>query len=335
MVMNTGREEEEVIAEEVGLGVVTKTKEYKYMGFHVNEAANCLYHIEKKNSQNCGQIMALKSIASFNNVGSKFLLVRLQLYESCTLKSMLHGIEAWNHQTKKELKNLEKIQAKALCQILEVPISTPYMGLLSELGVWKVEYRIDYRRIMFIQNILKSKENRLTKRVVLDQKENEEEGTIYETTKKALVKYGIDIEEIAEMKKSKLKKMVKEAINKQMEKDIKKAAENMTKLRFIRTNEFKRKTYVNKLGGFACMLALKTRLNMLPVFANYKGDVSMDRTCAHCKMADDNTEHLVECRQLGDTILKREDICNDENPELWKLLNERIQYNLNTRTTLK
>ena len=114
--------------------------------------------------------------------------------------------EAWNHQTKKELKNLEKIQAKALCQILEVPISTPYMGLLSELGVWKVEYRIDYRRIMFIQNILKSKENRLTKRVVLDQKENEEEGTIYETTKKALVKYGIDIEEIAEMKKSKLKK---------------------------------------------------------------------------------------------------------------------------------
>ena len=77
-------------------------------------------------------------------------------------------------------------------------------------------------------------------------------------------------------------------------------------------------------------IIIKTRLNMLPVFANYKGDVSMEKTCAHCKMADDNTEHLVECRQLGDTILKREDICNDENPELWKLLNERIQYNLMT-----
>ena len=79
------------------------------------------------------------------------------------------------------------------------------------------------------------------------------------------------------------------------------------------------------------MLALKTGLNMLPVFANYKGDVTMDRTCVHCKMADDNTEHLVECRQLGETILKREDICDDGNPELWKLINERIQYNLNTR----
>ena len=162
------------------------------MGFHVNEDANCLFHIEKKNGQNSGQIMALKSIASYNNVGPKFLLVRLQLYESCTVQSLLHGIEAWNQQTKKELKNLEKIQAKALCQILEVPISTPYMGLLNELGIWKVEYRIDYRRIMFIQNILKSNQRRLTKRVLLDQKESEEEDTIYQTTKKALDKYSID-----------------------------------------------------------------------------------------------------------------------------------------------
>ena len=270
MVTKTGREEEELINEEVGLGVVTKTKEYKYMGFHINEDANCLFHIEMKSSQSCGQVMALKSIASYNNVGPKFLLVRLQLYESCTVKSLLHGIEAWNKQTKKEIKNLEKLQAKALCQILEVPTSTPYIGLLSELGIWKIEYRIDYRRIMFIQNILKSNQGRLTKRVVLNQKETEEEDTIYHTTKKALNKYGIDIENIAEMKKSELKKMVKDAITEQMEKDIRKAAENMTKLRFIKNYEFKRKEYIDKLGGYACMFALKTRLNMLPVFQTSK-----------------------------------------------------------------
>ena len=116
-----------------------------------------------------------------------------------------------------------------------------------------------------------------------------------------------------------------------MEKDIRKAAENMTKLRFISTYEFKRKYYVNKLGGFACILAIKTRLNMLPVFANFKGDVSMDKTCAHCKIDDDSTEHLVECREIGETILKKEDIYDDGNPELWKLINERTQYNFNTR----
>ena len=132
------------------------------------------------------------------------------------------------------------------------------------------------------------------------------------------------------MKKSVLKKLVKDAINKQMEKDITKAAENMTKLRFIRSYEFKRREYVNKLGGYACILALKTRLNMQPVFANFKGDISLEKTCIHCRMEEDSTEHLVECRQIGETILKKEDICDDGNPELWKLLNERIQYNLKT-----
>ena len=78
------------------------------------------------------------------------------------------------------------------------------------------------------------------------------------------------------------------------------------------------------------MFVLKTRLNMLPVFANFKGDVTMEKICVHFKMEEDNTEHLVECRQLGETILKKEDIADDGNPELWKLMNKRIKYNLNT-----
>ena len=247
---------------------------------------------------------------------------------------MLHGIEAWNLQTKKEIKNLEKIQAKALCQILEVPVSTPYMGILCELGIWKVEYMIEYRRIMFIQNILKSNEKRLTKRVLLNQKETEEEGTIYDTTKKALDRYDIDIQD-EEMRKSTLKKLVKEAIDMRMKEDIKKAAENMKKLRFLRDYECRRKEYVNKLGGDACIQTIKTRLNMLPVFANFKGDITKDKICEHCKTEEDNTEHLVTCKQLGKTILKADDINNDTNPELWKLINERTMYNLNTRIAKK
>ena len=173
--------------------------------------------------------------------------------------------------------------------------------------------------------------SQLTKRVVLSQKETEEEDTVYQTTKKAMDKYGIEIDKIAEMRKSELKKMVKEAINKEMENDIRKAATNMTKLRFTTNYEFKRKEYVNKMGGFECIHTLKTRLNMLPVFANFKGDMTKEKICLHCRKEEDNTEHLVECKQLGDTILKKEDIYNDDNPSLWRLINERTQYNLNSR----
>ena len=247
MVMKTGREEEEIIEENVKEGVVQKTNEYEYLGFFLDEHANCMHHIEKKGNDMKGQMVALKSIASFSNVGAMFVLVRLQLYELCTIHSLLYGIEAWNKQTKKEIKELEKQQAKALCSLLHLPKTTPYLGILSETGIWKVEERINYRRIMLVQNILKSDDRRLSKRLLVEQAENEEDDTLYATTKTALDRYGIDINNIANMKKSELKKIVKERIDAEMNKMIQKAAENMTKMRFVKGTRFGRKSYFEEM----------------------------------------------------------------------------------------
>ena len=335
MVTNNGKDDEEEIEEEVSMGKITKTDEYKYVGFHLNKDANCLFHIEHKNGSIKGQITALKSIANYYNVGSKFILVRLYLYEACIVHSLLHGIEAWNRQTKTELKNLEKIQAYALCQILELPRSTPYIGLLSELGMWRIQERIDYRRIMYTQNLLKSDDRRLAKRVILDQKESEEEDTFYDTAKQRLEKYGVDIDMIADMKKSELKKTVKERINNKMEAMFEETAEKMKKLRFITDFKCKRKEYFTQMDGFECLQTIKTRLNMLPVYANYRADVSMQSTCEHCGKVEDNTEHLVECEVLGETIITKENLKDTSNAHTWRLINERVRFNLDNRLNQK
>ena len=136
---------------------------FGYLGFFLDEHANCMHHIEKKGNDLKGQMVALKSIASYSTVGSMFVSVRLEMYELCTIHSMLYGIDAWNKQTKKEIKELEKQQAKALCSLLQLPKTTPYLGILNETGIWKVEERINYRRIMLVQNILKSSDRRLSK----------------------------------------------------------------------------------------------------------------------------------------------------------------------------
>ena len=206
MTINTGREKEEVIEEQVKEGTVTKTNEYEYLGFYLNEKGNCMHHIIKKGYKIEGQIIALKSMACYSNVGSKFLLVRIELYEACIIHSLLYGIEAWNKQTKQELKALEQQQAKFLCSLLEIPRTTPYLGILNELGMWKIEERIDYRRIMLVQNILKSDDTRLCKRLLIQQQqEDEDDDTLFATTRKALEKYGVDINKIATMKKIELK----------------------------------------------------------------------------------------------------------------------------------
>ena len=80
-----------------------------------------------------------------------------------------------------------------------------------------------------------------------------------------------------------------------------------------------------------CLHTLKTRLNMLPIYANYKGDLTLDRICTHCNKEEDKTEHLLECEALGNTVLKREDLQNTNNTELWKLMNERTRFNIRCR----
>ena len=47
---------------------------------------------------------------------------------------------------------------------------------------------------------------------------------------------------------------------------------------------------------------IKTRLNMIRIYGNYKGDLTLPRPCPLCKMEDDTTEHLVSCQELGITI---------------------------------
>ena len=184
------------------MGKIGCTDKYKYVGFNLDKHGNCLYHIDMKEMDIKGQIVALKSLASYCNVGSKFVNVRLELYEACIVHSLLYNVEGWNKQSKKELKKLEQQQANALCQLLELPRGTPYLGLLNELGMWKMEQRLEYRRVMLVQNIVKSDDRRLTKRVIIEQKEeDEDDDTIYRTTKNHLDKYGIDFNKIAHNEK--------------------------------------------------------------------------------------------------------------------------------------
>ena len=146
--------------------------------------------------------------------------------------------------------------------------------------------------------------------------------------------YNIDIEDIANMEKSELKKKVKEGIKEEMKKMIDKAS-SMTKMRFIKTGEFQRQDYITEFDSIESLRTLKTRLNMLPVYGNFKGDLTMERKCPYCKKADDTTEHLIECTELGSTNLKAEDMEITNNAQIWRTINERIQFNLNHREKAK
>ena len=69
---------------------------------------------------------------------------------------------------------------------------------------------------------------------------------------------------------------------------------------------------------------------MQPIYGNFKCDISKPRLCQHCSESDDTTEHLLSCRALG-INLDEEFLCNDDHMELWRQINEAVDYNLNHR----
>ena len=330
MVIETGKEPKEVIEEEVREGVVRECSEYDYLGFWVNKEGNCLLQIEEKAKEIKGEIAGIMSLASYHNVGATYINVRLQLYESCILKSLLYDLEGWNKLSKKEVKKLESIQQKSLCTLLGLPKTTPYVGLLNEVGIWTIEERLKYRKIMLYQNLLQSDDRRLAKNIVVAQKEGEEKDTFYATVKTMTRSLDIDVDSIDTMSKEELKKEIKKQIGRKMVVVVNSQL-HLKKMRFVKEQiEFKRKKYIEEMDASAAVQVLKTRLNMLPIYGNYKGDLSLPRPCPLCKLEDDTTEHMVMCKEIEDSNLSPENLM-EEDAEMWTQINEVLHHNIEKR----
>ena len=332
MVIETGKEEEEKIEEMIEKGKVEKVDEYKYLGLWINSKGNYREHITKKGQNIKGQVMAIKSLGSWSNVGPMYINVRLQLFEACIIPSLLYQLEACK-LSKDEIKKLENIQGRVVCSLMEIPKTTPYIGLLHELGMWKMGYRLAYRRIMLYQNIIKTPEERIVTKIVKQQQEEDREGSFYKEVEKETKKIHIEIEQIKKMEKSNLKKSIKEGIKKEMEKELNKSIPEMKKLRFMNTpSTLKRQGYITELEGEEATKGIKIRLNMVNIYGNYKGDKKKRRYCYHCKEEEDITEHLIECRKVGGGIeIRREELKDGDNVKKWKEIIKKVEWNMMNR----
>ena len=179
------------------------------------------------------------------------------------------------------------------------------------MGIWKARYSIYYRKIMLYHNILHSDDRRPIKNVICAQKENKEKGTFWEAVNNIMeeIQFRGDIEI---MKKSETKKEAKIRIEIVMRKDMEKASREKTKIRFCKVGEhFERKKYTEEEGQLVVQ-TLITKLNMQPVYGNFKGDMLKPMMCPLCTQQEDTTEHLLQCTEgfgqfQGSTTILQED----------------------------
>ena len=193
------------------------------------------------------------------------------LMETTLIPMVLANSETWTNISVNNINELENLQKMMLTSIFHQKVSTPYLGMLTEIGVMTMESRIHQRKLMLLHNILTSDEKRLMKQVFQSQVKYMYNKCWNTEIQNILQKYNIpnNFNEIEHMTKNKWKKIVRNKIMSKLNQNFITYALNKTKLRFIKNNSIGGKPYINKMDPSAVEIVMSTRLNMKETKSNF------------------------------------------------------------------
>ena len=76
-----------------------------------------------------------------------------------------------------------KIQNQSLKKILQLPVPTPSTALLMETSIWPAKERIEYSTMMLIHSIINSNKERISQKIILEQRKKGMTNTLYQRAK--------------------------------------------------------------------------------------------------------------------------------------------------------
>ena len=242
-------------------------------------------------------VREIKIMGDKTRVGRHDGRIQKMLYEKVVLPTITYNMESTTNMTNKEMEDMEMIQGKMLRKIYKVPPSTPYWGLLIELGMKPIEYIIHSKRLMLYHNIINTKTKRLSKDIIEQQMIYQIKGGFYEEIQKSKVFFEIGIESktLEKMKKSTWKAIIKEKSEERMNREIQQKTTTMKKLRFLRGTHANESQYVKYCSMEETTKLLRLRLNMIKFDSNY----GKRGTCKICQKVAETMEHMLECKEAN------------------------------------
>ena len=218
---------------------------------------------------------------------------------------------------------MEDAQANTLRRLLKVPMSTPYMGILNETGIWPVEYQLMYKRLMLYHNIVNSNDCREVKKLILEQERRPIGKCWASKVKEDAEELGLKLQTIKKDLKSKAKKKIKAAARNKIKNMMK--GITTTKMRTVTKTKFETKPYLN--GSFSAddvSVILQIKLHMLSFKENYRSN-NISNECRLCGKCEETTEHIFLVCPMLETIrrgigLKEETLESTEVSECAKLV---------------
>ena len=88
----------------------------------------------------------IKNYGDEGKVGKLALEVRQKIYETVVVPTLYANVETWSEIDDKEAKELENMQLRILRGMFELPMCTPYWGIIAESGVWPIRKKLNIRK---------------------------------------------------------------------------------------------------------------------------------------------------------------------------------------------
>ena len=177
---------------------------YKYLGNLFNNKGNNSNKIKNSTERVTPVMDIINNNTTTYHVGHLATQIRLYLVRNLGIPSVYHAAETWTNLTKVDVKDIEKIHKQMLTKMLGLEISTPYIGILSELGEWPIRQIIDYKRLMLLHNLMSSERCRIAKQVLINQRDSGLPKNWYFEVEEAARQYDIfiELEQIEKVEKS-------------------------------------------------------------------------------------------------------------------------------------
>ena len=189
-------------------------KVQKYLGDLISSDGTHTKNIQDRRNKGYGVIKQIVQILEATYFGKYYFEVAMVLRESLFLSSLLLNSEAWVNYTEKDIRILEQCDENLLSSILECESNSSNALKYLELGVIPIRFEIMKRKLLFLQYILKQGKQAMIYKILKAIEENPIKNDFVYTCKKYIesLKMNITLEQIKNMSKFQLKKILKEKI---------------------------------------------------------------------------------------------------------------------------
>ena len=246
---------------------------------------------------------------------------------------ILNNCSTWMEIQESTIDKLEELQNSLYRSLLNVPFTTPKAALIWEVGGTKMSYRIKLNKLVFMNHILHLGEDSLARQIQTSQ-ETHNVGGLTQEVKQLIAELALPNCFEQRIPQNKWKSLVKKAIDKANEEEIRQAAKSSKKMknRMKEGERFECKEYLSDLPLCHARIFFQHKYSMTEkVKMNYKGDPSFARTLWKCqKCGNQDTEsHLLWCSGYSK---EREDLDLESDKDLCKYLQKIIQQRCKENT---